>query len=261
MDNGYLMLAETIFMLLFNTFQYQGRSCRYGNVAGFELIASIRSKVELPTVPWLGMNLAIPMKQGFRHTSAKRAPCSNPACSSTATVSSELQNLPLGDIRVARGLLNPLDPLGVYICGCCALYQVQNGRLPDQTECEVLRARRIRMHHRASGTLDFICIDCGTKESEQAAKRQFDWLTSNDNQLEGYYCQTCMHHFKREGCHRPRASDGRIVGRKATSFERCAHCLVPHIGRSANDDGAGHAYNHELGKVLCAIDIWQRRWV
>ncbi|RHZ66819.1 hypothetical protein CDV55_103654 [Aspergillus turcosus] len=64
-EPGYLLLLEGIFMILFKTYQYPGYCCQYATMSSYKLTEEIMNLLDIPSVPWRGMNAAWPLRQGF----------------------------------------------------------------------------------------------------------------------------------------------------------------------------------------------------
>lgn len=165
---GYLLLLEAIFMIIFGTYQYQGKYHRFATKASFDLVAYIRQglveRFDLPEVDWRGLNGAWPVRQGFSNRAAKSVvSCCNAACGKTLH---PLRNLPEGEskARNLRRAFDPLDPLaGKYLCLTCHMYRRYHGVVPDE---RVLAAVKALADARETAGPDPPCRCCSRRESE-----------------------------------------------------------------------------------------------
>ncbi|GFF59001.1 LOW QUALITY PROTEIN: hypothetical protein IFM46972_11265 [Aspergillus udagawae] len=98
---------------------------------GVRLTEKIRKHLDIPSVPWRGMNAAWPLRQGFFNVGARSAsPCCNPACD-RMTYPEALR--PEGAPKYKRLCGDPGNPLGPYLCGICFRYRPWHGGvLPDK---------------------------------------------------------------------------------------------------------------------------------
>ncbi|KAK2765602.1 hypothetical protein FQN54_008456 [Arachnomyces sp. PD_36] len=148
--NGYLLLLESAFIILFNTYQHHGYVTRYASGASWKLTGTVRMGLNLPTVSWKGMNAASPLYQGFINTSAKSiSPCRNEHCGVTTR--------PKRNSRASKDIGNPL---GGYICGGCHGYRYHHGnQLPTSEQVELRCARREHRVARAARVI-LTCEGC-----------------------------------------------------------------------------------------------------
>ncbi|KAG9518503.1 hypothetical protein KCV07_g5488, partial [Aureobasidium melanogenum] len=164
---GYLLLLEAIFMIIFGTYQYQGRYHRYASKASFDLVAHIRQglveRFDLPEVDWRGLNGAWPVCQGFSNPAAKSVvSCCNAACGKTLH---PLKNLPEGASKAQniRRAFDPMDPLaGKYLCLACHMYRRRHGVVPDKRLSSDVKALA---DARETAGPDPPCHSCNRRES------------------------------------------------------------------------------------------------
>ncbi|KAF4249332.1 hypothetical protein CNMCM8980_003977 [Aspergillus fumigatiaffinis] len=161
-EPGYLLLLEGIFMILFNTYQYPGYCSAFATRSSYRLTEKIRKDLDIPSVPWRGMNAAWPLRQGFFNVGAQSAsPCCNPACD-RMTYPEALR--PEGAAKYTRQSGDPGNPLGPYLCGICFRYKSWHGGvLPDK---DVLGKFQGRLEARAEAGPDAACHCCGKLESQ-----------------------------------------------------------------------------------------------
>ncbi|EAU32918.1 predicted protein [Aspergillus terreus NIH2624] len=161
---GYLLLLEGIFMILFDTYQYPGYVSAWATRSSYRLVKEIRESLNLPSVPWRGMNAAWPLRQGFYNEVARSmSQCCNPACDKM-TYPEALR--PEGAPKYVRQNGNPGDPLGPYLCDFCGRYREwHKGKLPDAEVLAKVAARKAA-REAAGGGSDVPCADCGRLESQ-----------------------------------------------------------------------------------------------
>lgn len=171
---GYLLLLEAIFMIIFGTYQYQGRYHKYATQASFDLVAHIRAglveRFDLPEVDWRGLNGAWPVRQGFRSAAKSIVPCCNAAC---GKMLHPLSKLPEGESKShhLRRAFDSSDPLaGKYLCMTCYMYRRYHGVLPNG---RVSTAVQALADARETAGPDPSCSCCSRRESELSQEETF----------------------------------------------------------------------------------------
>jgi hypothetical protein len=165
-EMGWNHVLESVNMILLGSYNDSGRYHKWSSKASYDLVSEIRSSLELPAVPWKGLNAAWPLYQGIPCSSRFRAsPCANKACGNMTYPKGKI---PEGQSRCPRVLYNPLDPLGPYICPACDNYRCKFKTLPSKAWCDAV-AERIR--RRSVVGKDAQCACCSRLESELPWKR------------------------------------------------------------------------------------------
>jgi hypothetical protein len=146
----------------------------------YDMVQMVCSSLEVLEVTWGGLNAAWPLYQGLPTTSVRKAsPCANEACG-RMTYPKKIR--PEGSRRTPRGLFNPFDSLGEYLCSSCNQYRLSHEEtLPDAAWCAkwdanwekywtpervayLRAARKTFAELRAEGE-PLECADCLWKES------------------------------------------------------------------------------------------------
>ncbi|KAH3946561.1 hypothetical protein HBH98_078610 [Parastagonospora nodorum] len=250
-EPGYLMLLETVFMILFGTFQKHGYTHRYATQASFDLIEEIRRELGIVRMPWKGMNAAIPILQGFRGPAQKPSPCSNADCHIITVPHNKRKSGPLGSPRGVRRLVNTSDPLGGYICCPCGMFLDLHGVLPGPNEIAKMERMRMSVQTRPKD-IDPKCEDCGLRLSDDPSRKtlqKFSWIPG-DGPIKGWHCKCCYEHVRLHGKHRPRTESGHLRTTKPhNEDEPCEHCGDPYKRLPSGE--VRHARNRELQMMLC----------
>jgi hypothetical protein len=251
-QKGYLMLLETVFMILFGTFKSQGYTHQYATSAAFDLVEKIRRELKLANTPWKGMNAALPALQGFSRPSRQWSQCCNEDCNAMTAPRSQSAKLPPGSPRSSRRLVNEQDPLGGYFCSGCKLYLDRCGVLPGPNECAKMVRMRMSVQTRPKDD-DPKCEDCGLRASDDPSLKslkKFAWVPPGEGPIKGWHCATCYEHFRLHGEHRPRTASGHLrTTKKHKEDEPCEHCGDPYT-RYPNGE-VSHRRHRELKMMLC----------
>ncbi|KAH7128699.1 hypothetical protein B0J11DRAFT_276977 [Dendryphion nanum] len=166
--HGYLILLESIFMVLLGTYNHPGYTAKWATQSSYELVRDIRAKLDLPTIPWKGLNAAWPLRQGFASSTRKSSECCNPACK---TMTYPRFMMPDGP-KHPRAIANSLDPLGGFLCRRCDSYRERRGVLPDNATLHKLVSNYLtetaKSEMRQAGQ-PVICENCGDVEAADGA--------------------------------------------------------------------------------------------
>lgn len=137
---GYLVLLEGIFMVLFGTFNYPGYYAKWATKSSYELVRDIRALLDVPAIPWKGLNASWPLRQGFIASGPRmQSECCNPACK---TMTYPHNMMPAGP-KHPRVLANAWNPLGGYLCRRCESYRERRGVLPDNATLHKLVSKYV----------------------------------------------------------------------------------------------------------------------
>ncbi|KAI2717632.1 hypothetical protein CBS147332_4512 [Penicillium roqueforti] len=138
-DAANAQLAEGLFMIIFDTFQWHGRVYTGSTLSTFELAEGIRDPA-LYSPGWKGLNSCWSLKQGIPGTNLQRASeCNNFPCKNTVLRRQVLSRMESHPITVTRRfLLREDDPLAGFICSYSPGFQTQftqsrNPNAPDYT--------------------------------------------------------------------------------------------------------------------------------
>jgi hypothetical protein len=252
--DGYLKLLEGDATILFNSVQRPSPNSisRWISMPACTLISELRGFLDLPTVPWAGLNLAWPLKQGFINTNAKiESPCVNPACARpTFPPSMKLGNRHLTDNR---------NPLGNYICSSCHNHRAANsGELSDAKQVAASKLRRQRLAENriwkiAAGD-DPACGCCGLSASQLHVSEKNFLRHSHFPEL--HICTACYRFVKKNGRLRdPKEIRDRIgkydiqISIAGGQYPPCENCgCLCNQGANA---GRRLAYNSKTELWLC----------
>jgi hypothetical protein len=70
-EKGYLIIQESVFMILLSAFSYGNYDRTFGGIAAHEFCRNVRASLNIPRVHWRGMIAAFPLKQGFSRKNRK----------------------------------------------------------------------------------------------------------------------------------------------------------------------------------------------
>ncbi|KAH7071922.1 hypothetical protein BKA63DRAFT_60200 [Paraphoma chrysanthemicola] len=238
-QRGYLYLLESVNMILFGSYNDLGRYHMWNSRPSYDMVASLRSFLGLPTVAWSGLNFAWPLYQGVPAKSVHEAsPCANREACNYMTYPKRIR--PENTPKSPRWLFSPEDPLGEYLCGSCGNYrQRHSGVLPNKTWCTAWAKRwspereaRRMANTKVMAALRALkgvlkCHDCQWEEPS-------DLSSGVCRQLEGkLYCGTCWNRHKNgleardligqdvscDGCGKPRSELPKIKVRNVKGVQ------------------------------------------
>jgi hypothetical protein len=260
---GYLLLLEGIFMILFDTYQYPGYVSAWATRSSYRLVKEIRESLNLPSVPWRGMNAAWPLRQGFYNEVARSmSQCCNPACDKM-TYPEALR--PEGAPKYVRQNGNPGDPLGPYLCDFCGRYREwHKGKLPDAEVLAKVAARKAA-REAAGGGRDLPCAACGLLESQWPLHRNVlkngrvvDYRRSwriHEKFPGELLCDTCWVFVDKNGRMRtPQEREQLLAVRTSVAIREAGgellcenqHCKAPEVAGQRH-----HIANSDTGLLLC----------
>lgn len=134
LEKGYLLLLESIFMILFGTYKHPGYTSHWATGAPYDLTEKIRSSLNIVDITWHGMNAAFPLVQGFVNRRAHTpSPCANPNCGRMTYPRNLITE---GERRVNRKCVDCWYPLGSYYCGSYSNYLYRRKELPSKKRAD-----------------------------------------------------------------------------------------------------------------------------
>jgi len=166
---GYLILLESIFMVLLGTYKSPGYCTEWATASSYKWVKDLRGRLNLPATTWRGLNAAWPLRQGFTSGGNKVASeCGNPACRTMTYPPSMMPDGP----KHPRALADSWNPLGGYLCRRCESYRERRGELPDNATLVTLTNKYItectKSDLREAG-LPVVCAICGVVEGADGA--------------------------------------------------------------------------------------------
>jgi hypothetical protein len=180
-DPIYGQLLEAIFMILLSSFQdsHDTRS-KYSPDESFQLVASIREKLQLPTPTWKGLNRVWSLSQTL--------PPGSILTSCSPCLHCGMMTYPASHRTRASGE----DIFAGFICCWCSKHSKRTGQLP--TEADILRRyQQEDLTGRRIAGLKRVCDDCGKEEG--GSTQRFS-LRKGDLRLLCAQCQKKAHKEK-----------------------------------------------------------------
>lgn len=206
-DPIYGQLLEALFMILLNSFQdsHDTRS-QYAPEESFQLVSSIREKLQLPIPPWKGLNRVWSLSQSL--------PSSSILTSCSPCLHCGMMTYPASHRTRASGE----DIFAGFICCWCSKHAKNKGSLP--TEADVLgKYQQQDLIGRRIAGLKIICDDCGMEEGESTQKFS---LRKDDLRL------LCLQCRKKPFKGKPRTGQDGTRLRKRNEITSETKCGNPH---------------------------------
>ncbi|KAI3115923.1 hypothetical protein CBS147333_533 [Penicillium roqueforti] len=220
-DAANAQLAEGLFMIIFDTFQWHGRVYAGSTLSTFELAEVIRDPV-LYSPGWKGLNSCWSLKQGIPGTNLQRASeCSNFPCKNTVLrrqVLSHMESHPITMTR--RFLLREDDPLAGFICSYCYGYRDRDSKhnLPKLEYVANAQAQQKRLEDKKAG-VQVHCGHCHTPQNPNAP----DYTWSDEYQM--ILCRACR---------ASKYATGELRSLGAKKRQEDKDFLVQNVGRCQN---------------------------
>ncbi|RYN48285.1 hypothetical protein AA0114_g7265 [Alternaria tenuissima] len=228
---GYLIVLESAFMVLFGTYNYPGYYAKWATRSSYKLAKDIRARLDIPAIPWRGLNAALPLRQGFVARGSKLpSECRNPECKLMTYSRSSMPDGP----KHPRVLADPKNPLGGgYLCRRCDSYRERRGVLPDNASLVKLSTQynlEVAKSNLRQAGQPVICNNCRSVERAEGALNSARGygtrhIASNGRVL----CTACDAYLRRFGRDRDPALEASRAAREQIKLDRAAgrpvHCV------------------------------------
>ncbi|KAF2849679.1 hypothetical protein T440DRAFT_398410 [Plenodomus tracheiphilus IPT5] len=230
---GYLVILEGIFMVLFGTYNYPGYCSQWATQPSYDLVKNLRASLDVPAIPWKGLNAAWPLRQGFVSQGGKApSECCNAACK---TMTYPRNMMPEGP-KHPRAIADSWNPLGGYLCRRCESYRERRGVLPDNATLVKLVSQYTlevtKSNSRLAGQT-VICADCGAVEGSDGARNSANGYGTRHIATNGkIQCSACYGYVAKYGKKRDNTLSVSKAAREQADADRkagrpvlCKHCL------------------------------------
>ncbi|KUL90501.1 hypothetical protein ZTR_00013 [Talaromyces verruculosus] len=193
LDTRYLVLLESLFMILFGTIKYPGFTNKFNPKQMYHALDDFSETLGIVS-PLFGLNLALSVCQSMPHPwSHLDLPCC--ACQAMTYPSHHLPG------KTSRGLFDSNDPSKGYLCKDCRTFRGRYKRLPTQDE---IRQRPIYAAHRKDADSHASCEICNA-DFRAIALRRNDRIRRH--YIEDKWCCMDCRNFYRSHHHLPTPED------------------------------------------------------
>ncbi|RAO69093.1 uncharacterized protein BHQ10_005105 [Talaromyces amestolkiae] len=214
LETKYLILMESLFMILFRTVRFPGYATRWNPRTLYDSLYGLSKSLGIAS-PLFGLNMALSVYQGMPHPWSHL----DLPCVSCQEMTYPSHHLPRGE-KTTRRPFDSKDPRRGYLCNSCRSFRNSKRRLPTPEEIEQMR---LRAAHLATGAIHDSCQVCGdlfseiVMESEGYIHRRY---------MNGKWCCHPCSRFSQDKGRFPTSEelDGRRRRREAPDVTSCEVC-------------------------------------